>query len=196
MFRISGNRRLLEKKQKLVEASYAKNNLIKALKDDDLEKARKALHDLVSAQGYASSPAQELELTDKEFSEFSKLLDAGSDLATKPGGTGDIMDAARQILGVGKNTPRAWNGVPGQNHPDDPTNTKLQPKEKTIMQNYIGKRKQSLEDCDYYQLVSLYDYLMHNTPGGDVHVVDDLLLKITLVAQKMSSYKDSDFPDV
>jgi len=92
MFKVSGNRRLLEQRIKLQED---KNALIKALKNDDPKAAKQALTGMGGA---------ELGLASKDFNQLAKELDGAAEAQEKYNDprVGFSLDKARKLLGVGK----------------------------------------------------------------------------------------------
>lgn len=195
--KVSVDQRRLKARQMLVEASWAKSALIKALKDDDPVAAKKALNDLVSAQGYASSPAQELGLNDKDFSQLSAAI---SDQPI-PGisGTDRKMDYAREILGVGKTDKPQQKYVPGHVQKAQQKGRTLTPEEENIFHRYY-RNNVTLDRLKYDQLKYLYEELAQdldpNETGPEQKAIESVWNKVYQQAKKHPQFKDSDFPDI
>lgn len=190
--KVSVDQRRLKARQMLVEASWARSALIKALKDDNPVAAKKALNDLVSAQGYASSPAEELGLTDQQFKELSGALQ-------KPG-PGN-MEIVRKILGVGKTEkPQQKSNVPGHvQKAQQKSSSKyiFTPEEKKILQTISKKVPTAAIQFTYEELVDINGALSMMVSDPKVGPeLDSLSDKIYNAAKTNFKYKDSDFPDI
>lgn len=75
----------------IAEASLA-SPMILALKKDDANEANRVLFEIVKNTPRGSTPAKELGLTDSDFKEFANAVKTHD------------MDAARSVLGVGKDS--------------------------------------------------------------------------------------------
>lgn len=194
--KVSVDQRRLKARQMLVEASWAKSALIKALKDDDPIAAKKALNDLVSAQGYASSPAQELGLDDQSFKELSGAL--------QKAGPGN-MEIVRKILGVGKTEkPQQKSNVPGHVQKAQQKGITLSRDEANALLGYpsqLWRRGKDITDINtmkYDALSDLYEIVSQENDINPKKEYESILNKVIQLAQTKyrSEFKDSDFPDI
>ena len=217
MIKVSGNRTLLESRQRLFESIQDVNTLVKALKADDVEAAHNALGKLVrNSKGWQPAAGQ-LGMAEKDFKELASHLNqaktASSTMKTVH------LDAARELLGVTKGTPdpslgRLASLTPAQVHGQPASQTqqdtpadvgaraakaddlKLNQDERNIIKRIYGVSVSDLHNFVYDDLVETFDILRNNTDLHSMHSYESLVVKVTKQAQASPQYKDADFPDV
>lgn len=175
MYKVNINRRLLLERR----IQEDKNALVRALKADDAEAAKKAL---------TGMSGEDLRLTRNEFNGLLVHIDKASKPATAGSREQELaMDAARKMLSVGKDDPQKSVVQ---------SDVDLTPQELEILRESYKPSAIGLKSFNYGNLVSIYEDLTYESTLDRDPIYVSLRMKIKKHAQQAwpKKYKDVDFP--
>jgi hypothetical protein len=127
MFKVSVNRRLLVERR----IQEDKNALVTALKNNDVDAAKKALTGI---------SGDDIGLTSKDFRTLFNLINFGADSKGDENTRNAALDDARRLLGVGKNTSQTTN-----------TQTKIKSltsDESSVLFKFIGRNVGNVDELN------------------------------------------------